>query len=54
MLFCSLVFLLRYVKINEISYKFTKEIILPDPAKNFLVNFREKNETIQFIDKIES
>ena len=51
-LFCSLVSLLRYVKINEISYRFTANIMFPNSDNKF--NFREKEETIAFIDKIQS
>lgn len=51
-LFCSLVSLLRYVKINDVSYRFTSEIVVPND--DGFMNFREKDETIVFIDKIES
>ena len=49
-LFCSLVSLLRYVKINDISYLFTNDIIVPD--NNNQMNFAEKEEIIKFIPKI--
>ncbi len=51
-LFCSLVSLLRYVKINNISYKFSHDIIVPDEQGK--MSFEESNDTVQFIDKIES
>lgn len=51
-LFCSLVSLLRYVKINDISYLFTKDIIIPDD--NNQMKFAEKEEIIKFIPKIET
>ena len=51
-LFCSLVSLLRYVKINDVSYKFTSNIVVPNIEQNFMMEFREKTEQIQFIDKI--
>ena len=51
-LFCSLVSLLRYVKINDIAYRFTSQIILPND--DGVVEFREKSETIHFIEKINS
>jgi hypothetical protein len=51
-LFCSLVSLLRYVKINNVSYRFTNEVVVPND--DGFMNFREKDETIVFIDKIES
>ena len=50
-MFCSLVAILRYVKINDISYKITSDIIIPDI--NGLLNFEEKDDIIRFIDKIE-
>jgi len=51
-LFCSLVSLLRYVKINDISYKFTRDIIVPNEQGKII--FEESEETIGFIDKIDS
>lgn len=51
-LFCSLVSLLRYVKINNISYKFTKDVLVPNVQNTF--EFRESNEEIKFIDLIDS
>ena len=51
-LFCSLVSLLRYVKINDVSYKMTREVIIPD--ENGVMEFREKKDTVKFIDRIES
>ncbi len=51
-LFCSLVSLLRYVKINDVSYRFTNEVVVPND--DGFMNFREKDETVVFIDKIES
>ncbi len=51
-MFCSLVSLLRYVKINDVSYRFTSDVIVP--KDDGFMEFREKNETVQFIDKIES
>ncbi len=51
-LFCSLVSLLRYVKINDIAYRFTGQIVLPN--NDGIVEFREKTETIHFIEKINS
>lgn len=49
-LFASLVSILRYVCINKISYKFSKDIITPDI--NGFMKFRESEENITFIDKI--
>jgi len=51
-LFCSLVSLLRYVKINEIAYKFTRDILIPDENKE--LSFSEKREKVEFIRKIDS
>jgi hypothetical protein len=51
-LFCSLVSLLRYIKINDISYLFTDKIIIPDTDNK--MKFAEKEETINFIPKIDS
>lgn len=51
-LFCSLVSLLRYVKINDVSYRFTNDVVVPND--DGFMNFREKDETVVFIDKIES
>jgi hypothetical protein len=51
-LFCSLVSLLRYVKINNISYKISNDIIVPNEQGQ--IDFEETTETIEFIDKIDS
>jgi len=51
-LFCSLVSLLRYIKINNVSYLFTTTPI--SPGENGSMKFQESNEVVQFIDKIES
>jgi hypothetical protein len=51
-LFCSLVSLLRYVKINDIAYKFTDQVNVPDEQGS--MSFEEADETVQFIDKIDS
>jgi hypothetical protein len=51
-LFCSLVSLLRYVKINNVHYIFNNEIIIPD--ENGKMKFRETDVDVKFIDKIES
>lgn len=51
-LFCSLVSLLRYIKINDISYKFTSDIILLDKSNK--IDFMEKTEEIKFIDSIDT
>jgi hypothetical protein len=51
-LFCSLVSLLRYVKINNVSYLLTNDYI--SPKEDGTMKFQESDETIQFIDKIES
>lgn len=51
-LFCSLVSLLRFIKINEVSYRFTNDVI--GPNDDGFMEFREKTETVTFIDKIDS
>ena len=51
-LFCSLVSLLRYVKINQVSYIMTDTYICPD--ENGDMKFQETNENVQFIEKIQS
>ena len=51
-LFCSLVSLLRYVKINNVNYLFTDQISLPDEKHQ--MKFRESTSQIQFINKINS
>jgi hypothetical protein len=51
-LFCSLVSLLRYVKINDISYRFSAEVTVPDESG--FMKFRETEETVKFIEKIDS
>lgn len=51
-LFCSLVSLLRYVKINDVSYKFSHDIMVPDEQGKMA--FEESDEIVQFIDKIDS
>ena len=51
-LFCSLVSLLRYVKINDVSYLFTNNIVVPDIDNQ--MKFAEKEEIIKFIPKIET
>ena len=38
-----------YIKINNINYKFTKDVYIP---QNMTFNSYEKTETIQFIDRI--
>jgi len=50
-LFCSLVSLLRYIKINNIPYKFSENLLLFNDNN---VQFRESLENIKFIDKINS
>jgi len=45
-LFPSFVSVLRYVKINDIAYKFTAKKIVPDEAGK--IQFREKSENIKF------
>jgi hypothetical protein len=52
-LFCSLISILRYVKINKINYIFSKDVLLPDPKTGFL-KFRESEIKVEFIDKINS
>ena len=51
-LFCSLVSLLRYVKINDISYRFSGDVVVPDETG--FMKFRESDETVKFIEKIDS
>jgi hypothetical protein len=51
-LFCSLISLLRYVKINNINYIFSNEISFPEDNGN--MKFRESETKIHFIDKINS
>jgi len=51
-LFCSLVSLLRYVKINNVNYLFTENIVLPD--ENYQMKFRESTSQIHFVNKIDS
>lgn len=51
-LFCSLVSLCRYVKINDVSYMICSDVVeIPDDGN---MKFRESEETITFIDKIDS
>ena len=45
-LFPSFVSVLRYVKINDIAYKFTGQKLIPDEAGK--IQFREKSEDIKF------
>lgn len=49
-LFCSLVSLLRYVKINNVSYLVTKKVTLP--KANGEMKFQELTEKVYFIDRI--
>lgn len=51
-LFCSLVSLLRYVKINDVSYIITKDLLMPD--SNGYIKFQESEETVKFIDRIQT
>lgn len=51
-LFCSLVSILRYVKINKVNYIFNNEIIIPEPDGK--MKFRETTVDVKFIDKINS
>lgn len=51
-LFCSLVSLLRYIKINKISYKFLNDIISIEKSDE--IKFVESTEKIKFIDQINS
>lgn len=51
-LFCSLVSLLRYVKINNISYLLTNEPVSLNHEDK--IKFRETEEQIKFIDFIDS
>ena len=52
-LFCSLVSLLRYVKINQIAYRFTSDVVIPDKQTNS-IDFTEVTEQIKFIDLIDT
>lgn len=49
-LFCSLISILRYIKINDISYLITSECIVPE--KDGTMKFKERNEQIYFVNKI--
>lgn len=51
-MFCSLISLLRFVKINNVSYKITKHVMIP--KHNGWNKFRESKEKIHFINKIKS
>ena len=51
-LFCSFVSLLRYVKINNVSYILSNEPICMDNDNR--IKFRESEEQIKFIDFIDS
>lgn len=51
-LFCSLISLLRYVKINNINYLFTDKITCPSSDGN--MEFRESETKVHFIDSIDS
>jgi len=51
-LFCSLVSVLRYVKINDINYIFTDQVILPEVDGQ--MKFRESTVKVHFINKINS
>lgn len=50
-LFCSMVSLIRYMCINKLHYIFSSDKILPD--ENNVIKFKNGNETLHFIDKIE-
>jgi hypothetical protein len=52
-LFCSLISILRYVKINEVNYIFTRDIMLPS-EENGTMKFRESEVKVDFIEKINS
>ena len=49
---CTLVALLRYVKINDIGYIFTNDIIVPNENGTIIVT--NGIESIRFVDKIYS
>lgn len=51
-LFCSLISLLRYVKINEINYIFSDKIMLPDADGT--MKFMESTAKVHFIDKLDT
>ena len=51
-LFCSLVSLLRYVKINDINYTFTKDICYPN--NDGTMEFKNGTDIVHFIDPIKS
>ena len=48
-LFCSLISILRYIKINNINYKFNKNVYVPD---NLVFESLDTKENIAFIDKL--
>lgn len=50
--FCSLISILRYVKIQQISYKFSDKIILP--TDNGFFSFTENDNYVQFKDNIKN
>jgi hypothetical protein len=50
--FCSLTSILRYIKIQNISYLLSGNIVLPDDKDFF--NFRESSEKIKLIDNIDN
>ena len=49
-LFCSLVSVLRYIKVNKIGYLFTKDIVVPD--EQGVIQFYDKVERLMFVDEI--
>jgi hypothetical protein len=51
-MFCSLVAILRYVKINEVNYMFTDKCVIP--SEDNKMKFRESEVLVHFIDKIDS
>jgi hypothetical protein len=51
-LFCSLVSICRYVKINKINYLFTKDVVVPDIDGH--MKFTETEDDIYFVDHIAS
>lgn len=51
-LFCSLVSLLRYVKINDVSYLITGDIVMP--TSEGYIKFQESEENVKFIDRIQT
>jgi len=51
-LFCSLVSLLRYVKINDINYLFSNDIKLPDDDGH--MKFTESESKIHFIERLDT